>query len=224
MPLLLGLDVSSLTMSLINIPSPRGAETPLADSIESALRAVAHLEVERTGDCVIARTDAGRPERVVVAGHLGTAASVADPMAYVEMGKLFGPGASDAKGALAVALKAAAAGGFARDVTFVFHADAQFAPQAELDRADLLVVAAPTASAVVGAAADDPLVRRLIELTDVAPTSSGEAYGLARLASLGAPAVAFGPGDPSVAGTDGEFVPTAQLSQCEFVLRSWLQG
>ena len=36
------------------------------------------------------------------------------------------------------------------------------------------------------------------------------------------PGVAFGPGDPSVAGTPGEFVPTAQLTQSEFVLRQWL--
>src|ERR1700709_1370305 len=93
-PLLLALDVQSLTMSLVNIASPRGGEGALADSIEAALRNLRHLEVERAGDTVIARTNAGHDARVIVAGRLDVAAEE-DPLAYVEMGKLFGPGASN---------------------------------------------------------------------------------------------------------------------------------
>ena len=65
-----------------------------------------------------------------------------------------------------------------------------------------------------------PQAQRLIELTGVAPAAEDTADEL--WASLGVPTVAFGPGDPAVAGTPGEFVPTAELSQCEFVLRRWL--
>jgi succinyl-diaminopimelate desuccinylase len=90
-PLMLALDVSSLTMSLVNIASPPGLEGALADSIETALRGLPHLEVERVGDTVIAATNAGHGERVVVAGQLTAGAAGADPLAYVEMGKLFGP-------------------------------------------------------------------------------------------------------------------------------------
>jgi acetylornithine deacetylase/succinyl-diaminopimelate desuccinylase-like protein len=230
MPLMLNLDISSLTMSLVNIASASGAETSLADSVEVALRTVAHLDVDRVGDTVIARTDAGHSERVIVAGHLGTGPSEEDPLAYVEMGKLFGPGASDAKGALAASLKAAAAGGYGRDVTFVYYAGGQDSEWwrtcgDDLLPADFGLLAEPTTSAVSGGALDHPRARRLIGLTDIDPASdASDAHGLARFASLGIPAVAFGPGDPSVAGAPGEFVPTAQLTQCEFVLRQWLTG
>lgn len=230
MPLMLGLDVSSLTMSLINIASPEGAESALADSVEAALRALAHLDVERIDDTVVARTDAGHAERVMVAAHLGTAPVDEDPLAYVEMGRLFGPGAADAKGALAMSLRAAALGGYTRDVTFLFHTGvsptvAHAASDDELRRADFALIAEPTGSVVVGDQLDHAEAKRLIALTDGEPSSdAGGVHGLARFASLGLPAVAFGPGDPSVAGTPGEFVPTAQLSQCEFALRQWLIG
>lgn len=221
-PLMLNLDISSLTMSLVNIASPSGATAALADSVEAALRTVTHLDVDRIGDTVVARTDAAHSERVVVCAHMDTAVSGTDPLAFVEMGKLYGPGASDAKGALAVALKAAATPSFSRDVTFVFCADRQHSDGDEALRgADFALLAEPTDSAVVGGALDHPLAHSLVALTEREP-STGEAHGLARVASFGVPAVAFGPGDPSVAGKPGEFVPTAQLSQCEFVLRQWL--
>lgn len=229
-PLMLGLDVQSLTMSLVNIASPCGGESALADSIEAALRNLAHLDVERADDTVIARAHAGHDERVIVAGRLDVA-SEEDPLAYVEMGKLFGPGASEAKGALAVTLKAAVMTSYSRDVTFIYYAGGPNAekPSAlgglgeDLRKADFVLLAEPTNSAVRGGALDHPWAQRLIGLTDVAPVSDASAGpDLARLASLDVHAVAFGPGDPSVAGTPGEFVATAQLAHCEFVLRQWL--
>jgi acetylornithine deacetylase/succinyl-diaminopimelate desuccinylase-like protein len=224
-PLPLALDVQSLTMSLVNIASPRGGEGLLADSIEVALGSLSHLQVERAGDTVVARTATGQAERVVVAAGLTTASSEPEPLAYVEMGKLFGPGASAAKGSLAMTLKAAAVGRYRCEVTFVYYADRPGGqwprPIAdELRAADFVLDAAPTNGAVRGGGFDQPYARRLIELSEVAPVpGDGDSFALG---SLGVPTVAFGPGDPALAGAAGEFVPTAQLTQCEFVLRQWL--
>lgn len=224
-PLMLGLDVQSLTMSLINIASPGGGESGLADSIEATLRSLSHLAVGRVGDTVIARTAAGHDKRIVIAGHLDVA-SKNEPLAYVEMGKLFGPGASDAKGALAMTLKAAAIGRYSSDLTFVYYAGESDANALsglgdDLLRCDFLLLAEPTDSAVRGEALDDPCAQRLIELTDALP-SSGVRIAHNPFAALDVPTVAFGPGNPSVADTSAEFVPTAELGQCEFVLRQWL--
>ncbi|MGZ4632815.1 MAG: succinyl-diaminopimelate desuccinylase, partial [Actinomycetes bacterium] len=72
-PLDLTLDAGALTVTLCDIESVSGDETPIADAIESALRGVAqHLAVLRDGNNIVARTSLGREERVVVAGHLDT--------------------------------------------------------------------------------------------------------------------------------------------------------
>lgn len=228
MPLTLSLDVCSLTMSLVNIGSASGAEAVLADAIEQALRPLEHLQVARVGDTVVARTDEGYSERVVVAGHLDTAASDRAPLAYIELGELRGLGTSDAKGALAVMLRAAATGGYNRDVSFVFYAggrspDGPDGLDTELRQADFALLAEPTGSVVRGGALGHPSAEQLISLTGVDPISDpGDAHGLTHVASLGIPAVAFGPGDPDVAGSADEAVATAQLARCEYVLRQWL--
>ena len=43
-----------------------------SDAVEHALAAYPHLTVTRRGHTVVARTDLGRGERVVIAGHLDT--------------------------------------------------------------------------------------------------------------------------------------------------------
>ena len=66
-------DVVALTAALCDIPSVSGDEAALADAIEATLRAHAtHLEVLRDGDAIVARTNLGRAERVVIAGHIDT--------------------------------------------------------------------------------------------------------------------------------------------------------
>ncbi len=66
-PLDLTLDAARLTAQLVDFPSESGTEKPLADAIEAALRALPHLEVDRHGNNVVARTRLGRPERVILA-------------------------------------------------------------------------------------------------------------------------------------------------------------
>jgi succinyl-diaminopimelate desuccinylase len=45
---------------------------------------------------------------------------------------------------------------------------------------------------------------------------------VARFSAFGIPAVNYGPGDPMLAHKQEEFVPIAQLHQCEQTLRTWL--
>jgi len=45
---------------------------------------------------------------------------------------------------------------------------------------------------------------------------------VARFSELGVPAVNYGPGDPSLAHSRDEFVPIAEIRECEDRLRAWL--
>src|SRR5690606_11538951 len=94
----------------------------LADLIEAALRGLGHLEVMRDGDAVVARTSLGRPERVVIAGHIDTVPVAGNLPSRVEDGLLYGCGTSDMKSAVAVALRLAATlTSPSRDITYIFY-------------------------------------------------------------------------------------------------------
>ena len=73
MPVLdLSVSAVDLTRTICDIPSVSDDETPLADAIEAAVRQLPHLSVHRDGDTIVARTDLGRAQRVVIAGHIDT--------------------------------------------------------------------------------------------------------------------------------------------------------
>ncbi|MEH3075743.1 MAG: succinyl-diaminopimelate desuccinylase [Quadrisphaera sp.] len=136
-------DVVDLAAAVCDVESVSGREGPLADLVEAALRHLgsreaggsAHYEVLRDGDAVVARTRLGRPERVVVAGHLDTVplagGDVPSRREVVDgVERLVARGATDMKGGVAMALSAAAAVADAmaadprrvvRDVTWVFY-------------------------------------------------------------------------------------------------------
>lgn len=61
-----------LARTICDIPSVSGDEKVLADAIHDAVDGLAHLDVFRDGDTIIARTDLGRAQRVVIAGHIDT--------------------------------------------------------------------------------------------------------------------------------------------------------
>ncbi len=115
-------DLPDLLMAITDIESVSGNERALADAVEAALRGRPHLQVERDGDAVVARTDLGRATRVVVAGHLDTV-PVADNLPSRRAGDLiYGRGTCDMKGGVAVALAAAAELVEPRhDVTWIFY-------------------------------------------------------------------------------------------------------
>ena len=116
-------DPVALTAALIDIPSVSGAEGRLADLVETALREQApRLLVERDGDAVIARSNLGRPSRVVIAGHLDTVPIAGNVPGRFEGERLFGCGSTDMKGGVAVALHlAVTVAEPVHDVSYVFY-------------------------------------------------------------------------------------------------------
>lgn len=117
----LTLDPVQLTRLLVDIESVSGDEQAIADAVEQALRALSHLSVTRRGNTVLARTDLGRAERVVIAGHLDTVPVNDNLPCVVETDVLRGLGTCDMKGGVAVALNLATIPDPSRDVTFVFY-------------------------------------------------------------------------------------------------------
>ena len=118
-------DVVDLTEALCNIESVSRQERQIADAVEAELRALDHLQVVRDGNTLVARTNRGRAERVILAGHLDTVPVTENPRNLPVKradGKLWGRGTTDMKAGVAVQLKLA----YEliepnRDITFVFY-------------------------------------------------------------------------------------------------------
>lgn len=157
-------DPVDLTKVLCDIESVSGNERTIADAVEVALRALPHLTVTRHGDAVVARTELGRGERVVLAGHLDTVPLAAEPNlpTWYQGDLLYGRGTCDMKGGVAVQLALAArVPEPSRDVTYVCYDGeevesernglgriAREAP--ELLAADFAVLLEPTSARVEG--------------------------------------------------------------------------
>ena len=102
-------DPIALTAALVDIPSESRNEQRIADELEAALRAQATgYEVIRNGDAVLARTNLGRPSRVLLAGHTDTVPAADNVPSRLEGGALHGCGTSDMKSGDAVFLHLAA--------------------------------------------------------------------------------------------------------------------
>jgi succinyl-diaminopimelate desuccinylase len=346
----LAADVTTLTAALVDIESVSRNEAAIAGAVEDAVRAVPHLDVTRDGNVVVARTDHGRSDRVVIAGHLDTVPVNANLPSRLDGDNLYGLGSCDMKGGVAVALRlAATVAEPVRDVTYVFYdceeieADHNGLGRLTRTRPDLLagdfaILIEPSNAAVEAGCqgsvrvdvivpgvrahsarwwmgsnaihATKPVLDRLVayeprtpvidgltyreglnavgigggvagnvlpdecrvsvnyrfapsrsvddaldhlrelfdgyevEVTDAAPGAlpaldrpaaaafvsavGGDVrpkYGwtdVALFSGLGVPAVNFGPGDPSLAHSQGEFVPAAHLRHCEDTMRRWL--
>lgn len=115
-------DVVDLTAALVDIESVSRSEGPIVDAIERALRGLDHLETTRLGNSLVARTDLGRSERVIIAGHVDTVPLNANLPSRNDGSLLHGLGSCDMKGGVAVALKlAAGVPAPERDITYVFY-------------------------------------------------------------------------------------------------------
>lgn len=161
----LSADIATLTAAVCDIESVSHDEATLCDAIEAALRPLPHLEVTRIGNSLVARTSLGRPERVVLAGHIDTVPLTKDPVnlpTRMEGDDLVGRGTVDMKGGVAVQLKVAAqVTEPPSDLTFVFYegeeVDSQYnglrliqEARPELLEADFAVLLEPTAAQVEG--------------------------------------------------------------------------
>ncbi|HEY9562501.1 MAG TPA: succinyl-diaminopimelate desuccinylase [Nocardioides sp.] len=346
----LSADAVTLTEALVNIESVSRDEKAIAAAIEMALTGLDHLHVTRHGNTIVARTDLGREDRVVIAGHIDTVPLNNNLPARREGDLLHGLGTCDMKGGVAVGLKlAAGVPDPDRDVTYVFYEAEEIEAEhnglyklsishPELMQADFAILMEPSngvveagcqgtirvevttrgerahsarswmgVNAIHGAAeileilkahqprkpvidglefheglnavfisggvagnvlpdecvvtvnyrfapdrsADEAeeWLRQLFAGHDVVVTDKSpgalpglsvpaaaafiEAVGgtanpkfgwtdVARFSGLGVPAVNFGPGDPLLAHKQEEFVPVAQIVQCERQLRAWL--
>jgi succinyl-diaminopimelate desuccinylase len=149
-------DLVALTAELIGIPSVSHHEEGITDWLEGHLRDAACLDVTRVGNNVVARTDLGRAQRLLIAGHTDTVPANGNEVPRVEGDAVYGLGASDMKSGLAVMLELARTTPEpAVDVTYVFYeceeVDARFngmarllAEAPELVTADAAVLAEPT--------------------------------------------------------------------------------
>jgi succinyl-diaminopimelate desuccinylase len=157
-------DVVTLTAALCDIASVSRDEDAVATAIEVALRPLDHLTVTRHGNTVVARTELGRDERVVLAGHIDTVPLTDPPNLPTQRigDELVGRGTVDMKGGVAVQLKLAQqVHAPSRDVTYVFYEgeeiDGEYNGLAhlvrdrpEVLRADFAVLLEPTNGAVEG--------------------------------------------------------------------------
>jgi succinyl-diaminopimelate desuccinylase len=149
-------DLLALTAELVDIPSVSHNEQAITDRIETDLRSVTWLTVERIGNNVVARTSLDRPMRVVIAGHTDTVPVNKNDRARVDGDTVWGLGSADMKSGLAVMLElATTVDAPAVDVTYVFYAGEEVSAEhnglghllrdrPELLRGDIAILGEPT--------------------------------------------------------------------------------
>ena len=153
-------DLLGLTAALIDIPSVSFNEGPITDAIEAELTGLAHLELHRVGDNLVARTNLGRPRRIALAGHTDTVPAAGNERARIDGDTLWGLGAADMKSGVAVLLELARTViAPAVDVSYVLYAreevDSRHSGLKELAEvrpdlleADVALLAEPTGGAI----------------------------------------------------------------------------
>ncbi len=123
-------DLLARTAVLVDIPSVSHDEAAIVEHIEAVLRAQAHLDVERVGDNLVARSQLGRSLRVVLAGPTDTVPVNGNAGARIDGDVLWGLGSTDMKGGLAVMLALAEdVPEPVVDVTYIFYAGEEVAAE-----------------------------------------------------------------------------------------------
>jgi succinyl-diaminopimelate desuccinylase len=116
-------DLLGLTAELVDVESVSFAEGPLVELLETELRSLGHLTVDRVGDNLVARTHLDRDLRLVLGGHTDTVPVNGNLPARLDGDVLWGCGSADMKGGLAVMLELARSHREpAVDVTWIFYA------------------------------------------------------------------------------------------------------
>jgi succinyl-diaminopimelate desuccinylase len=153
-------DLLALTAELVDIPSVSHNEAAITDHVARVLQPATWLEVTRVGHTLVARTDLGRPQRLVLGGHVDTVPPNGNERARVEGDVLWGLGSADMKAGVAVLLELAlSVPSPAVDVTYVFYeceevqsyfngVERLFDERPDLLQGDAAVLAEPTGGAV----------------------------------------------------------------------------
>jgi succinyl-diaminopimelate desuccinylase len=155
-----------LTMALCDLESVSGSEAAIADEIQAALSGCEHLELIRLGNALVAKTNLGRAQRVILAGHLDTvpvARNLPTKLMHFEREQvIFGRGSVDMKGGVAVMLRLAAElTEPAVDVSYIFYDNEEVASELnglgriarerpDLLKADFAVLCEPTSAQIEG--------------------------------------------------------------------------
>lgn len=153
---------------------------------------------------VLQRLDAHVPQRVVI-----------DGLEFRE-------------GLSAVAVRAGVAGNVVPDECVV-TVNCRFAPSRSAQQAEAYVrglfpeYEVRVTEVVGGALPHLDRVGSLVAALGCKPRAKLGWTDVARFATLGVPALNYGPGDPSLAHTAGEYVPVGHLLRCEERLRAWLR-
>ena len=153
-------DLLKRTAELVDIASVSHHETELADQVEQLLRSQSSLDVHRVGDNVVARTQLGLDQRLLLAGHLDTVPPNGNERSKIEGDVLWGLGSADMKGGLAVMLELAQrVTEPSVDLSFVFYVCEEveqehnglvqlLRDQPEMVAADAAILGEPTAAVV----------------------------------------------------------------------------
>ena len=116
-------DLLDLTAQIVSVPSVSRQEQALTAWLEGELRAVPGLVVDRVGENLVARTQLGRSQRLILAGHTDTVPPDGNADARIDGDRCYGVGSTDMKSGLAVMVEAARTiAEPAVDVTYVFYA------------------------------------------------------------------------------------------------------
>ena len=115
-------DPVMLTRALVDVQSVSRDEKAIADHVEQVLSQAPHLAVARLQNTVMARTDLGREQRVVLAGHLDTVPINDNFPSRLVDDLIYGCGTSDMKSGVALALHLAVTlPDPCYDLTFLFY-------------------------------------------------------------------------------------------------------
>ena len=123
-----------LTLDVCNIESVSSNEAQLADQIQAMFENYPHLTLTRDGNALVAMTNLGRQQRVIIAGHLDTvpvANNLPAELHHFEREQvIFGRGSVDMKGGIAVMLKLACELTTpSYDITWIFYDNEEVASE-----------------------------------------------------------------------------------------------
>jgi len=111
-----------LTRALVDVESVSRNEKAIADYVQEVLEQAPHLTSDRYGNTLMARTNLGREQRVVLAGHLDTVPINNNFPSTVVDDLIYGCGTSDMKSGVALALHLVATlSDPCYDLTFLFY-------------------------------------------------------------------------------------------------------